>query len=179
MTADSFAGIDIALFSAGGGISKTFAPAAVEAGARQVQGTLNGLGERCGDLAPGVGGLDHVPAGEVVEAKLGAVALGPDQDAIVQEDVLELLVHPVGPVDLGRRAVDEIVEAIETAQQSGLAAARGSRDNQCPGSFVQHLLQHLPGCIEVLVHVQYRGLPHQLPHRLLHLSGLAGVLKTA
>ena len=33
LTKDSFAGIDIALFSAGGGISQTFAPAAVEAGA--------------------------------------------------------------------------------------------------------------------------------------------------
>ncbi len=33
LTADSFAGVDIALFSAGGGISKTFAPAAAAAGA--------------------------------------------------------------------------------------------------------------------------------------------------
>lgn len=33
LTTDSFAGIDIALFSAGGGISKQFAPAAVQAGA--------------------------------------------------------------------------------------------------------------------------------------------------
>ncbi|MDF1860665.1 MAG: aspartate-semialdehyde dehydrogenase [Verrucomicrobiales bacterium] len=33
LTPDSFAGVDIALFSAGGGISKTFAPHAVEAGA--------------------------------------------------------------------------------------------------------------------------------------------------
>lgn len=32
LTKDSFSGIDIALFSAGGGISKTFAPAAVDAG---------------------------------------------------------------------------------------------------------------------------------------------------
>ncbi|MCB1125416.1 MAG: aspartate-semialdehyde dehydrogenase [Verrucomicrobiae bacterium] len=32
LTADAFAGIDIALFSAGGGISKEFAPAAVKAG---------------------------------------------------------------------------------------------------------------------------------------------------
>ena len=33
LTKDSFDGVDIALFSAGGGISKEFAPAAVEAGA--------------------------------------------------------------------------------------------------------------------------------------------------
>ncbi len=33
LTADSFAGVDFALFSAGGGISKTFAPAATAAGA--------------------------------------------------------------------------------------------------------------------------------------------------
>ena len=33
LTRDSFAGVDIALFSAGGGISAEFAPAAVEAGA--------------------------------------------------------------------------------------------------------------------------------------------------
>ncbi|MEM7699563.1 MAG: aspartate-semialdehyde dehydrogenase [Verrucomicrobiota bacterium] len=33
LTADSFAGVDVALFSAGGGISKTFAPHAVDAGA--------------------------------------------------------------------------------------------------------------------------------------------------
>ena len=33
LTKDSFGGVDIALFSAGGGISKEFAPAAVEAGA--------------------------------------------------------------------------------------------------------------------------------------------------
>src|SRR5882762_3159649 len=33
LTKDSFAGIDIALFSAGGGISKEFAPIAVKAGA--------------------------------------------------------------------------------------------------------------------------------------------------
>src|SRR5438128_10719691 len=33
LTKDSFAGVDIALFSAGGGISKEFAPAAVKAGA--------------------------------------------------------------------------------------------------------------------------------------------------
>ncbi|MDF1849590.1 MAG: aspartate-semialdehyde dehydrogenase [Verrucomicrobiales bacterium] len=33
LTPDSFAGVDVALFSAGGGISKTFAPHAVEAGA--------------------------------------------------------------------------------------------------------------------------------------------------
>src|SRR5215475_2063839 len=33
LTADSFAGVDIALFSAGSGISKMFAPAAVKAGA--------------------------------------------------------------------------------------------------------------------------------------------------
>ncbi|MEM1441553.1 MAG: aspartate-semialdehyde dehydrogenase [Verrucomicrobiota bacterium] len=32
LTPDSFAGVDVALFSAGGGISKTFAPHAVEAG---------------------------------------------------------------------------------------------------------------------------------------------------
>jgi aspartate-semialdehyde dehydrogenase len=30
LTADSFAGVDLAFFSAGGGISKTFAPRAVE-----------------------------------------------------------------------------------------------------------------------------------------------------
>jgi aspartate-semialdehyde dehydrogenase len=35
LTKDSFKGVDIALFSAGGGISKEFAPAAVKAGARQ------------------------------------------------------------------------------------------------------------------------------------------------
>src|SRR6185369_5858934 len=33
LTADSFAGVDIALFSAGGGISKEFAPHATKAGA--------------------------------------------------------------------------------------------------------------------------------------------------
>lgn len=33
LTADSFGGVDVALFSAGGGISKDFAPAAVKAGA--------------------------------------------------------------------------------------------------------------------------------------------------
>ena len=33
LTADSFGGVDVALFSAGGGISKQFAPAAVKAGA--------------------------------------------------------------------------------------------------------------------------------------------------
>ncbi|MDB4617563.1 aspartate-semialdehyde dehydrogenase, partial [Verrucomicrobiales bacterium] len=33
MTMDSFAGVDIALFSAGGGISKTFGPAAAAEGA--------------------------------------------------------------------------------------------------------------------------------------------------
>ncbi len=33
LTADSFTGVDIALFSAGGGISKEFAPHAVKAGA--------------------------------------------------------------------------------------------------------------------------------------------------
>ena len=33
LTADSFAGIDIALFSAGGGISKEYAPHAVKVGA--------------------------------------------------------------------------------------------------------------------------------------------------
>src|SRR5580704_7423033 len=33
LTEDSFAGVDIALFSAGGSISKKFAPAAVKAGA--------------------------------------------------------------------------------------------------------------------------------------------------
>src|SRR6056297_3071606 len=33
LTPESFAGVDVALFSAGGGISKAFAPHAVEAGA--------------------------------------------------------------------------------------------------------------------------------------------------
>src|SRR6188768_331415 len=33
LTPDSFAGVDVALFSAGGGISKEFAPHAVKAGA--------------------------------------------------------------------------------------------------------------------------------------------------
>ena len=39
LTEDSFDGVDIALFSAGGGISKKFAPAAVEAGSVAVSYT--------------------------------------------------------------------------------------------------------------------------------------------
>ena len=39
LTADSFAGVDIALFSAGGGISKQFAPEAVKHGAVVIDNT--------------------------------------------------------------------------------------------------------------------------------------------
>ncbi len=69
LTADSFAGVDIALFSAGGGISKEFAPHAVKAGAIVVD---NSSAFRMDDDVPLV--VPEINASDLKNLKKGIVA---------------------------------------------------------------------------------------------------------
>jgi aspartate-semialdehyde dehydrogenase len=69
LTADSFAGVDIALFSAGGGISKEFAPHAVKAGAIVVD---NSSAFRMDDDVPLV--VPEINASDLKHLKKGIVA---------------------------------------------------------------------------------------------------------
>ena len=69
LTADSFAGVDIALFSAGGGISKEFAPHAVKAGAIVVD---NSSAFRIDDDVPLV--VPEINASDLKHLKKGIVA---------------------------------------------------------------------------------------------------------
>ena len=66
LTADSFRGVDLALFSAGGSISKEFAPLAVEAGAVVVD---NSSAFRMADGVPLI--VPEVNAGDIGEIALG------------------------------------------------------------------------------------------------------------
>jgi len=76
LTKDSFDGVDIALFSAGGGISKEFAPAAVEAGAVVVD---NSSAFRMDDSVPLV--VPEINAADV--AKHNGIIANPNCSTIV------------------------------------------------------------------------------------------------
>ena len=76
LTKDSFNGVDIALFSAGGGISKEFAPAAVEAGAVVVD---NSSAFRMDDSVPLV--VPEINAADV--AKHNGIIANPNCSTIV------------------------------------------------------------------------------------------------
>ncbi|MEX2213028.1 MAG: aspartate-semialdehyde dehydrogenase [Phycisphaeraceae bacterium] len=115
LTADSFKGIDIALFSAGGSISKQFAPAAVEAGAVVVD---NSSAFRMVDGIPLVvpevnaSAMEHIEVG--VKGKAGIIA-NPNCSTIIMN-------VPVWPLHKAATVKRCVVSTYQAASGAGAQA---------------------------------------------------------
>ena len=118
LTAESFADIDLALFSAGGSISETFAPAAVEAGAVVVD---NSSAFRMTDGVPLI-----VP--EVNPDALGEIAIG-EKPGIIANPNCSTIIMLVAVTPLHRAAGSggvkrAVISTYQAASGGGAAAMR-------------------------------------------------------
>ncbi len=113
LTAESFAGVDLALFSAGGSISKAFAPAAVEAGAVVVD---NSSAFRMDDGVPLI-----VP--EVNPQDMRDIALG-EGGAIIANPNCSTIIMLLAVTPLHRKAGVKrmVVSTYQAASGAGAAA---------------------------------------------------------
>ena len=110
MTKDSFAGVDIALFSAGGGRSKEFAPAAVAAGAVVID---NSSAFRMDPDSPLV--IPEVNAGAIKDNK-GIIA-NPNCSTIIA-------LVPVWPLHKANPIKRMVVSTYQAASGAGMAAMK-------------------------------------------------------
>jgi aspartate-semialdehyde dehydrogenase len=108
LTADSFKGVDIAMFSAGGSISKEFAPHAVKAGAVVVD---NSSAFRMNPDVPLV--VPEINAGEIAKHK-GIIA-NPNCSAIIA-------ITPLWPIHKINRINRLIISTYQAASGAGAAA---------------------------------------------------------
>jgi aspartate-semialdehyde dehydrogenase len=115
LTDDSFAGVDIALFSAGGSIARRFAPLAVKAGAIVVD---NSSAFRMEEDVPLV--IPEVNAGRIKEHK-GIIA-NPNCSAITA-------LVPLWPIHRNNRIRRVIISTYQAASGAGAAAMRELADS--------------------------------------------------
>lgn len=115
LTADSFKGVDIAMFSAGGGISRTFAPIAVKAGAIVVD---NSSAFRMDADVPLV--IPEINAGEIARHK-GIIA-NPNCAAIIA-------ITPLWPIHKVNRIHRLITSTYQAASGAGAAAMEELRES--------------------------------------------------
>ncbi|KAL9243901.1 hypothetical protein vseg_017738 [Gypsophila vaccaria] len=114
LTADSFDGVDIALFSAGGGISKQFGPAAVEKGAIVVD---NSSAFRMVDGVPLV-----IP--EVNPEAMAGIKFGSGKGALIANPNCSTIICLMAVTPLHRRAkvTRMVVSTYQAASGAGAAA---------------------------------------------------------
>ncbi len=114
LTEDSFKGIDLALFSAGGPISKKFAPIAADAGATVVD---NSSAFRMTEGVPLV-----VP--EVNPNALGGLKLGQGKGAIIANPNCSTIIMlvPVTPIHRAARVKRMVISTYQAASGAGAAA---------------------------------------------------------
>ena len=112
LTKDSFKGVELALFSAGGSISKTFAPIASEAGATVVD---NSSAFRMTDGIPLV--VPEVNADQVKGIKLGkgGIIANPNCSTII-------MLVPVTPLHRAAKVKRMVVSTYQAASGAGAAA---------------------------------------------------------
>ncbi len=115
LTESSFKGVDIAFFSAGGGISKKFAPIAVQAGAVVVD---NSSAFRMDDSVPLV--IPEINP-EAVKRHKGIIA-NPNCSTIIG-------ITPLWPIHLKNRIVRLIVATYQAASGAGAAAMEELRES--------------------------------------------------
>lgn len=115
LTDASFKGVDIAMFSAGGGISRTFAPVAVNAGAVVVD---NSSAFRMDPNVPLV--VPEINAGEIAKHK-GIIA-NPNCSAIIA-------ITPLWPIHQVNRIKRLIVSTYQAASGAGAAAMEELRES--------------------------------------------------
>ncbi|XP_068648132.1 uncharacterized protein [Aristolochia californica] len=114
LTAESFGGVDIALFSAGGSVSKQFAPLAVERGTIVVD---NSSAFRMDDLVPLV--IPEVNPEAMVHIKLGS-----GKGAIIANPNCSTIICLMAATPLHRRAkvLRMVVSTYQAASGAGAAA---------------------------------------------------------
>ncbi len=115
LTENSFKGVDIALFSAGGVISKAFAPAAVKAGAVVVD---NSSAFRMQADVPLV--VPEINAGEI--AKHSGIIANPNCSAIIA-------ITPLWPIHQVNRIERLIISTYQAASGAGAAAMEELRES--------------------------------------------------
>jgi len=115
LTEDSFAGVDLALFSAGGSISKTYAPAAVGAGATVVD---NSSAFRMAEGVPLI-----VPEVNPEAIKAAGVALGSSPGIIANPNCSTIIMLvPVTPLHRAVGIKRMVVSTYQAASGAGAAA---------------------------------------------------------
>lgn len=109
MTKDSFAGVDIALFSAGGGRSKEFAPAAVAAGAVVIDNSS---------------AFRMDPDSPLVVPEINADALTSDNNGIIANPNCSTIIAlvPVWPLHKANPVKRMVVSTYQAASGAGMAA---------------------------------------------------------
>ena len=142
LTKDSFGGVDIALFSAGGGISKEFAPAAVEAGAVVVD---NSSAFRMDDSVPLV--VPEINAADVARHK-GIIA-NPNCSTIVTVMALYPLHQAFGV----KRIFASTYQAVSGSGAMGIAELKRQVDEINEGREVSREVYPHQIAFNVLPHV--------------------------
>src|SRR3954468_17075560 len=142
LTADSFAGIDIALFSAGGSISKEFAPIAAKAGCVVVD---NSSAFRMDDSVPLV--IPEINAGDIKNHRgiianpncttaITLMALYPLHQAFQVKRIFASSYQAVSGT--GAKAIDELQRQVEQ-----LAASRPATKEVYPHQIAFNVLPHV------------------------------------
>jgi len=142
LTKDSFGGVDIALFSAGGGISKEFAPAAVEAGAVVVD---NSSAFRMDDSVPLV--VPEINAADVARHK-GIIA-NPNCSTIVTVMAL----YPLHQAFVVKRIFASTYQAVSGSGAMGIAELKRQVDEINEGREVSREVYPHQIAFNVLPHV--------------------------
>lgn len=126
--ADSFQGIDIALFSAGAGISREYAPIAVEAGALVIDNSSQWrMSENCPLVVPEVNGDDIEDSeGIIANPNCCAIPLSMVADPIRRAVGIERLVVATyqSASGAGKPLVDELAEQTRAIAQGQVPAAQ-------------------------------------------------------
>ena len=167
LTKDSFNGVDIALFSAGGGISKEFAPAAVEAGAVVVD---NSSAFRMDDSVPLV--VPEINAADV--AKHNGIIANPNCSTIVTVMALYPLHRAFGV----KRMFASTYQAVSGSGAMGLAElerqvgeiAEGNPVSRkvCPHQIAFNVLPH----VDVFLDNGYTKEEMKMVHESRKIMGL-------
>jgi aspartate-semialdehyde dehydrogenase len=144
---DSFAGIDIALFSAGGGISKTFAPHAVQAGAIVVDNSSAfRMDEKVPLVVPEVNGADVANHSGIVAnpnctTAVSLMALYPLHEAFGVKRIFASTYQAVSGT--GAQAIIELQNQIED-----ISSDRPIRKQIYPHQIAFNVLPHVDSFLE-------------------------------
>ena len=166
---DSFAGVDVALFSAGAGISRKFAPCAVQSGAVVVDNSSAfRMEENVPLVIPEINGSDvkghhGIIANPNCTTAITLMALNPLHQAFGVKRVIASSYQAVSGT--GAQAIEEL-----RSQVAAIAAGRPVEKNVYPHQIAFNVLPHVDSFIES-GYTKEEMKMHNEARRIMHLPG--------